>query len=75
MQFTFRTSTPTHSVGHSYNLVLGIKNFTASRYWNAYDLSDWDGVSSLKRNGTTNDGTIGVSWNELESPPDIEEQP
>lgn len=68
--YTYRLATTTNAVGHSY--VAATQTYSVTRYWNAFDLSGWDEASSANFNGTTNDGTITVTWVEGDEPPTMQ---
>ena len=67
LSFIKRDATTTNSVGHSYNA--GV--YTSTRFDSDADLSAWDGVSSINKNGTTADGSIVATWSEGDTLPEI----
>jgi hypothetical protein len=68
--YTIRQGTTTNAVGHSY--VSSTQTYSATRYYNRFDLTGWDEASSANFNGTTEDGTITVTWVEGDTPPDMQ---
>jgi hypothetical protein len=70
--YTIRQATTTNVVNHQY--VTATSTYQVTRYFNRFDLTGWDEASSANFNGTTEDGSILVSWLEADIPPTLLEE-
>jgi hypothetical protein len=67
--YIIRQATTTNTTSHQF--IVATSTYQVGRYFNRFDLTAWDEASSANFNGTTEDGSILVSWLEADTPPDM----